>query len=124
MEFDHFNITAPIEILERVKTFYCQVFDLEVGVRPNFSRAGFWLYAPSNPSTAIIHLTESAHELDSSQQGYLNHLAFKLSNLSPFEQKLKAMTISYKKSKVPDTTRIQLFFTDPVGTRLEAIFEE
>ncbi|WP_286263098.1 VOC family protein [Thalassotalea atypica] len=128
MKFDHFNITAPMDLLEQVKEFYCQVFDLEVGARPDFKRAGFWLYLSSNQYTktksAIVHLTEGTRFIDTPQQSYLNHIAFSLSGRTRFENKLNEMKIRFETSQVPDTNLAQLIFRDPVGNRLEAIFDE
>lgn len=40
---NHFNITAPGELLEKVRDFYVEVLGLIVGERPGFRRNGFWL---------------------------------------------------------------------------------
>ena len=49
MNIDHINISAPMDLLEQVRDFYCRVFGMEDGVRPSFNRRGFWLYAETNP---------------------------------------------------------------------------
>ncbi|MDT5271647.1 MAG: hypothetical protein QOH49_3833 [Acidobacteriota bacterium] len=51
---NHFNITAPRELLEGVRDFYVEVLGLVVGERPAFMRDGFWLYAGRE---SLVHLT-------------------------------------------------------------------
>jgi catechol 2,3-dioxygenase-like lactoylglutathione lyase family enzyme len=65
MHIDHINIATPMELLERVRDFYCSVLDLREGFRPNFSQRGFWLYADDKP---LIHLSESNRRQDNEQQ--------------------------------------------------------
>ena len=56
MHIDHISIAAPLELLEQVREFYCNILELEVGPRPDFGIAGYWLYGDNHP---LIHLIES-----------------------------------------------------------------
>ena len=55
MQLDHINIRAPGELLEEVKDFYCGLFGLEDGFRPDFGQGGYWLYSEDRP---VVHLSE------------------------------------------------------------------
>ena len=54
--FNHYNLRAPRELLEQLRSFYCDVVGLRVGPRPSFASFGYWLYAGEQD---ILHLTET-----------------------------------------------------------------
>ena len=120
MQFDHYNISAPQNLLEIEKNFLCSIFELEVGPRPNFSRPGFWLYYGDK---AIVHLIEQNIV---AQEGprYFDHIAFNLIGLESFIEKLENQNVKYTQKYVPDTKRTQIFFTSPCGVMLEVKFQE
>src|ERR1043165_2422649 len=93
---NHFNITAPSELIEKVRDFYVEALGLRVGERPGFRRKGFWLYAGDDP---IVHLTaddgEAARAVDESVQGFLDHIAFSCQGLNGLLERLKRMDIPY-----------------------------
>lgn len=115
MDLNHINISAPMELLEEVKAFYCRVLGLREGYRPNFSRRGFWLYEGDKP---LVHLTESGVHYRS-ERGHLDHVAFQTEDLAAVVEGLEFLGVSYRKIHVPDTGITQLFFEDPAGTGLE-----
>lgn len=119
MKFDHINIGAPMPLLEQVRDFYCAVFDLESGFRPAFTRRGFWLYKGDQ---ALIHLVESSQHNAAEKQGYFDHIAFRLSGLDGFIERLEAGNITYRRSYISESDLTQLFFKDPAGTGIEANF--
>jgi hypothetical protein len=41
--FDHYNLCAPREFLERLRLFYTEAVGLTVGYRPRFQKFGYWL---------------------------------------------------------------------------------
>lgn len=41
MKLDHVNLCGPMDLLEQVREFYCRLFDLEVGFRPDFNSLGY-----------------------------------------------------------------------------------
>jgi len=90
MNLDHFNIAAPMPLLEEVRDFYCEVLGLTDGFRPSFGRRGFWLYAGDKP---LIHLIESERHHASERQGYLDHIAFRMSGASK-GRRISLMTCS------------------------------
>lgn len=73
MHIEHINISAPKEVIEELRDFYCAIFDLCIGLRPNFASRGFWLYAGDK---SIVHLTESDEHYKSDQPTYFDHVAF------------------------------------------------
>ncbi|MFD2167860.1 VOC family protein [Thalassotalea euphylliae] len=120
MRFNHVNISAPMAKLEQVKEFYCQLFSLKVGKRPTFQRAGYWLY---HDNQAVLHLTTDDNRGAINQSSYFDHIAFNMNNVDDFKTKLNLLSIEYVEKHVPGTRKIQLFFNDPVGLKLEVLFE-
>lgn len=121
MHIDHINISAPMNLLEKVKDFYCCVLDLEEGFRPRFSQRGFWLYAKDKP---IVHLTENLEHHSCDGQGYLDHVAFQASSLNAVIENLESLGIEYRSTHIPEIRMTQLFFKDPAGTGIEVNFLE
>lgn len=119
MQIDHINIAAPRALMEEVREFYCHVFGLETGFRPDFSKAGYWLYAADHP---LVHLSLGSEELVGRGGGCLDHVAFRSSGLRDFLSRLEARAIDYRTAHVSELDLTQLFFTDPAGTGLEVNF--
>jgi len=119
MHIDHINISAPPELLEKVRHFYCHVFDLTDGFRPVFSKNGFWLYAQDKP---IIHLVESHEHHQNEKQGYFDHFALQTTGLANVLEKLDEIGIPYRTTTVPEIGLTQIFCKDPSGTGVEVNF--
>lgn len=119
MYIEHINISAPLELLGRVRDFYCNVFGVKEGFRPHFSRNGFWLYAGDK---AIIHLTESNKHYRNKKQGYFDHVAFRMKGLIAMQDNLSSLGIKYSTNHLPEVDMTQLFFEDPSGTGVEINF--
>jgi catechol-2,3-dioxygenase len=120
MYLDHFNIAAPRELLERVKNFYCAVFELTEGFRPNFSGSqGYWLYAGDRP---LVHLSKNDKSYGEVTHNHLNHIAFRMTGLESMMERLEANGIQFHKDYVSEIGMTQLFFKDPAGNGLEANF--
>ena len=119
MHIDHINISAPFELLQKVRDFYCQVLGLVDGFRPQFPKRGFWLYAGDKP---IIHLVESSEHHHNEKQGYLDHVAFQTTGLDSVLEKLNSNGIQYRLSHVPEINLAQIFCKDPSGTGVEVNF--
>jgi hypothetical protein len=119
MRIDHINISAPMELLEEVRDFYCSAFDLSDGFRPNFSTNGFWLYAGDEP---IIHLSESLEHHGNSKQGYFDHFALRATGVGNVLERLNKIGVEYSTSHVPEIGLTQIFCKDPCGTGVEVNF--
>jgi catechol 2,3-dioxygenase-like lactoylglutathione lyase family enzyme len=119
----HFNITAPYELLEKVRDFYVEVLGLAVGERPNFMRKGFWLYAGDEP---LVHLTacdaEDSRAAGVAAPGFFDHIAFSCKGLSEVIEHLKRFDISYEVDEVVPLKQVQLFVRDPSGVGVELNF--
>lgn len=119
MHIAHINISAPQDVLVEEKQFFCQVFGLVVGERPNFTRTGYWLYAGDK---AIVHLTESEQNYRSRRANYLDHVAFQLTDLDALIAILKQLGTDFHLAKLPELGMTQVFFKSPAGIGLEASF--
>ncbi|HEY6187470.1 MAG TPA: VOC family protein [Pyrinomonadaceae bacterium] len=120
---NHFNITAPPELLEKVRDFYVEVLGLAVGDRPDFRRKGFWLYAGREP---IVHLT-ACENGDARAEGkagtsFLDHVAFSCKGLSGLIERLKRLNIPYEVSEVASLGQVQVFLYDPARVGVELNF--
>lgn len=122
---NHFNITAPSELLEKVRDFYVEALGLRVGERPGFRRKGFWLYAGENP---IVHLTaddgEAMRAGAESAQCFLDHIAFSCEGLTGLLERLKRLDIPYRVSEVTSLGQVQVFVRDPARVGVELNFVE
>jgi RimJ/RimL family protein N-acetyltransferase/catechol 2,3-dioxygenase-like lactoylglutathione lyase family enzyme len=114
VNLDHINISAPMDLLERVKDFYCLLFAMEEGFRPQFSGEGFWLYSGDRP---LIHLSEQ--NSDCGGRGCLDHVAFRSDDVAPIERRLESLGVDYRSNYVQELDMTQIFFTDPAGTGVE-----
>jgi len=119
MHIDHINISAPKELLLKVRDFYCKVLGLSEGFRPSFSRGGFWLYSEGKP---IIHLVESLDHHRNEKQGFFDHFALQATGLEKMCKQLDAAGIEYRMSYLPQIDMNQIFCNDPSGTGVEINF--
>jgi len=119
VQLDHFNIAAPMDVLEKVRQFYVDVLGFEDGVRPAFSRPGYWLYAEGKP---CIHLIESMDHYPADRQVFLDHIAFRAEGLDAMRERLDRNGVVYRSSYIDEFAMTQLFFHDPAGTGLEINF--
>ena len=119
MIIEHINISAPLALLNKEKSFFCEVFDLKVGFRPAFNRNGYWLYSGNQ---AIIHLTESEEHFPAERQGFLDHIAFQLTGLHSLLSKLVDRDIPFHTDSLPEIGMTQIFFKSPSGIGIEANF--
>jgi catechol 2,3-dioxygenase-like lactoylglutathione lyase family enzyme len=122
---NHFNLTAPWELLEQVRDFYVDVVGLTVGDRPDFARKGFWLYAGDKP---IVHLI-ACRDGDVRAHGeaapsFIDHIAFTCKGLSEVVERLKGLGIVYKVTEAPSRGQVQIFVRDPAGVGIELNFEK
>lgn len=119
---NHFNVTAPAEVIERVRDFYVEVLGLRVGERPGFRRAGFWLYAGAE---AVVHLTAEDGGVDARSadaRTAFDHVAFSCEGLREFVERLERAGVEYELDEVAPLGQAQLFLRDPAGVGLELNF--
>jgi catechol 2,3-dioxygenase-like lactoylglutathione lyase family enzyme len=119
MKIDHINIAAPMDLLNKVRDFYCGALQLEEGPRPDFGIAGYWLYGDGNP---IIHLIESDNHFPAEKPHYIDHVAFEVVGLQTYIDRLESMDMEYTVNHIPDFNISQVFCKDPCGNGVEANF--
>jgi catechol-2,3-dioxygenase len=117
----HYNLQAPRDLLERLRSFYCEVVGLEIGPRPAFNRFGYWLYAAG---VDVLHLAETVpgDERLIHVNSTFDHAAFRCKDLAVFKRALEERGIPFETSVVPQTGVVQLFLTDPAGNGVELQF--
>ncbi len=119
--FSHYNLRAPRDLLERLRTFYCDVVGLEVGPRPPFPTFGYWLYAGGRD---VLHLSETRHgEVRATGvETTFDHAAFNCTERAAVEARLAGQGVDFRSAGVPGAERVQLFFRDPAGNGVELNF--
>jgi catechol 2,3-dioxygenase-like lactoylglutathione lyase family enzyme len=121
MRIDHINIAAPLELMQKVRDFYCSALELEDGPRPDFGFAGHWLYGDGKP---IIHLMESDKHFPAERPHYLDHVAFEVKGLQAYIDRLDTLGVEYGVNYIPDFNISQVFCKDPCGNGVEANFAD
>jgi catechol 2,3-dioxygenase-like lactoylglutathione lyase family enzyme len=117
----HINIRARKTLVRELKEFYEGVLGLRAGWRPPFQSTGHWLYLGETP---VVHLVEDETvELSAAPRGpNVDHVAFSCTGLRDFEELLRARDIRFRRTKVPETSLVQLIFADPAGNGVELQF--
>ena len=126
---EHYFVYA--KDLEASRNFYENALGFEVGYRPPFDFAGYWLYLNGTP---CVHLgtAESSPEVEyylgkregtvGEGTGALDHVAFRGEDFPEYKRRLDALGIEYRHREVPDMRLQQLFVKDPDGVTLEFNF--
>ena len=118
---DYFNLRVPLAELEPLCRFYERALGLQVGERPPFRSAGFWLYAGGQP---LLHITGFQGETPKPQDtGWFSHVALKCRDFDAVCARLDACEVVYEVEEVPRLGQRQIFFTDPVGVGVELNFD-
>lgn len=120
--FSHYNLRAPGELLEELRSFYCEIVGLTAGPRPPFRSKGYWLYAGKQD---VLHLTECPPEESRSiaVRTTFDHVAFTCQGRAAYERRLKEQGVRYEIDHVPQTGQSQIFFKDPAGNGVELNFD-
>jgi catechol 2,3-dioxygenase-like lactoylglutathione lyase family enzyme len=113
MRIDHINIAAPMQLLEKVRDFYCKALLLEEGPRPDFGIPGFWLYGDGKP---ILHLIESNEHHRAAKPHYLDHVAFEVDDLQAYTERLDQLGPSTQLITFTITTSLKYFAATPAET--------
>ncbi len=126
---DHFFVYASD--LEASRRFYETVLGLEVGPRPPFGFAGYWLYLGGRP---VVHLGTAdggaplEYHLGARQggaapaTGVVDHIAFQAERFAAYRTRLDSLGVEYRHRVVPEFDLDQLFIKDPDGVTLELNF--
>jgi catechol 2,3-dioxygenase-like lactoylglutathione lyase family enzyme len=119
MKIEHFNITGPIELLERVRTFYLDVLGLQDGFRPPVPTRGYWLYSGEQ---ALVHLNEGPERAALPELCNLDHIALGCTDLDAMLTRLTRHGIEHAAHHFTDAGMTLVFVRDPAGIMLELNF--
>jgi glyoxylase I family protein len=116
--FNHYNLRAQRDLLDRLRAFYCDVVGLVPGTRPAFRSFGYWLYAGNQD---VLHLSEAPPEEIRATDVLttFDHVAFTCTDAAEMQAKLAAHGVEYRVTKVAQTGIVQIFFRDPAGNGVE-----
>jgi glyoxylase I family protein len=121
--FNHYNLRAPRELMDRLRDFYCSIVGLQQGKRPNLGSFGYWLYAGRD---CVLHLSEA--RADESRLTHtsttFDHVAFTCTDRTAMEAILDRHNIPFSRGQVAELGIHQLFLQDPAGNGVELSFKE
>ena len=111
---NHYNLRAARDLMEALRVFYVEVVGLEPGPRPPFGSVGHWLYAGGRP---VLHLSLAAPDegRTTAARTTFDHVAFDCSDRAGVEAVLAERDIVFDVARVPGTSQVQVFFSDPAG---------
>jgi catechol 2,3-dioxygenase-like lactoylglutathione lyase family enzyme len=118
---NHINLRAPLELMDALRAFYVDVIGLEAGPRPPFGSVGHWLYAGGHP---VVHLSlaSPAEGRVPGARNAFDHAAFDCTDRAAVEARLAALGLHFDVARVPGTSQVQIFLSDPAGNGVELNF--
>jgi glyoxylase I family protein len=121
--FNHYNLRAPRELVDRLRDFYCNIIGLRQGRRPGLGSFGYWLYAGND---CVLHLSEArADELRLTHTSTtFDHVAFTCVDRLGMEVLLDQHNIRFSRGQVAELGIHQLFLQDPAGNGVELSFSQ
>jgi len=117
---DHYNVST--RNLDDTVRFYRDVLGFVNGPRPPFDLPGAWLYSDGHP---VLHLndispTDKPQRPDS---GVIDHIAFGSRGFEAMKRHLARQGIGFRVNEVPNSTRRQIFLTDPNNVLIELNYD-
>ncbi len=111
---DHVNISTSD--VDATRDFFIEVLEMEVGWRPDFDFAGYWMYRGGKD---LVHIAQRDGEILPSRGSALDHFAFRIDDYDGVKARLDARGIRYRALQSPDGGIRQLFFNEINGATIE-----
>ena len=117
---DHYNVST--RKLKETVQFYEDALGFVNGPRPQFNFPGAWLYSAGHP---VLHLNDISHtdKRQPPDSGVIDHVAFSSRGFEAMKQQLARKGVEFKSREVPNSTRRQIFLTDPNNVLIELNFD-
>jgi catechol 2,3-dioxygenase-like lactoylglutathione lyase family enzyme len=117
---DHYNVST--RKLRETVAFYEDVLGLVNGPRPAFNFPGAWLYSDGHP---VLHLNDisGTDQQQHTHSGVIDHVAFGSRGFEAMKKHLNGKGVPYRTQQVPNSTRWQIFLSDPNNVVIELNFE-
>jgi glyoxylase I family protein len=119
--FNHYNLRCERDMMEQLKVFYVDVVGLQLGLRPQLTSFGYWLYAGQKD---VLHLSEAKPEegRQTNMATTFDHVAFTATDYADTVTRLDKLGVKYRLREISDAGQRQIFFSDPAGNGIELNF--
>jgi len=117
---DHYNVSTR-KLGDTVR-FYEDILGLVNGPRPPFDFPGAWLYSEGHP---VLHLNDISptDKKQPADSGVIDHIAFGSRGFEAMKQHLAQKGVSFRVNVVPNSSRRQIFLTDPNNVLIELNYD-
>jgi catechol 2,3-dioxygenase-like lactoylglutathione lyase family enzyme len=117
---DHYNVST--RRLGDTVRFYEDVLGLVNGPRPPFDFPGAWLYSEGHP---VLHLNDISptDKQQPADSGVIDHIAFGSRGFEAMQQHLAQKGVQFRVNVVPNSSRRQIFLTDPNNVLIELNYD-
>jgi catechol 2,3-dioxygenase-like lactoylglutathione lyase family enzyme len=117
---DHYNVST--RRLGDTVHFYEDILGLVNGPRPPFDFPGAWLYSEGHP---VLHLNDISptDKQQPADSGVIDHIAFGSRGFEAMKQHLAHKGVSFRVNVVPNSSRRQIFLTDPNNVLIELNYD-
>ena len=117
---DHYNVSTR-NLADTVR-FYEDVLGFVNGPRPPFDFPGAWLYSEGHP---VLHVNDIS-PTDKPQcpdSGVIDHVAFGSRGFEAMQRHLEQKDVPFRVNVVPNSTRRQIFVSDPNNVLIELNYD-
>jgi len=117
---DHYNVSTR-KLADTVR-FYEEVLGFKNGPRPAFNFPGAWLYSEGHP---VLHLNDISptDKVQPPDSGVIDHVAFGSRGFDAVKEHLTQKGVQFRTNQVPNSTRWQIFLSDPNNVLIELNFD-